>query len=399
MPGEHAVLSPSSAERWISCPASVQLAEKHKREESESVFAREGTAAHALAEIYGRTAFGRITEEQKVEAVRRWDEEFKDVFEAPTNSDRAEMFETAEDYVRVITNLASRYENAQVFFEERFPTGVPQSWGTSDTVIVAPTAVHIVDLKYGKGIEVSAQGNPQLRLYALGALDAYGDLLGDTETVAMTVYQPRINNVDTATMSPEEIRAWRSEIVIPAARLALGPLEQAPFGPSEAACRWCPLAGACRARAEYIAETDFGRAPDLLDDEEIAEIIPRLKDIQRWVESVDKEALHRAYNEGRSLPGHKVVLRGGKRVIKDQTFAIQKLIDAGYSAEQVAQMRLLGVTALDKLLGEKIEKSEVLGPLVSRTEGRPAVVPETDPGVPVTAESRAAEDFSDAPTE
>ena len=395
MPGEHAVLSPSSSERWISCPASVQLAEKYKREESESVFAREGTAAHALAEIYGRAAFGRITEDEKVDAVRRWDVEFKDVFESSL-SDRDEMFETAEDYVRVIKNLASRYENSQVFFEERFPTGVPQSWGTSDTVIVAPSAVHIVDLKYGKGVEVAAKGNPQLRLYALGALDAYGDLLGDTEIVAMTVYQPRIGNVDTDSMTPEDIRAWREKVAIPAARLALGPIEDAPFGPSESACRWCPLAGACRARAEYIAETDFGRPPDLLDDEEIAEIIPRLKDIQRWVESVDKEALHRAYSEGRTLPGHKVVLRGGKRVIKDQPFAIQKLIDAGYNAEQVAQLRLLGVTALDKLLGEKIEKTEVLGPLVTRTEGRPAVVPETDPGVPVTAESRAAEDFSDA---
>lgn len=396
MPGEHAVLSPSSAERWISCPASVQLSAKYKREESESAFAREGTAAHALAEIYGRHAFGQLSAEDKDDAVSRWAEEFADVFAGSAPSDKDEMFETAEDYVLVIQNLASRYDNAQVFFEERFPTGVPQSWGTSDAVIVAPDAVHIVDLKYGKGVQVPAEGNPQLRLYALGALDTYGDLLGDTETVAWTVYQPRINNVATAFSTPEEIRGWRSEVVIPAARLALGPVEKAPFGPSESACRWCPLAGACRARAEYIAELDFGRAPDLLDDAEIAEALPRLKDIQRWTESVEREALQRAYSEGRTLPGHKVVLRGGRRIVKDQAHAIQRLIDAGYNAEQVATMRLAGVTALDKLLGEPIEKTEVLGSLVSRTEGRPAVVPESDPGVPVTAESRAAEDFSDA---
>lgn len=394
MPGEHAVLSPSSAERWISCPSSVQLSEKYKREESESIFAREGTAAHGLAELYGQRAFGRLSDEDFEAAVGRWEKEFADVFEAPTNSDRDEMFATAAEYVELIRRLASRYKNASVHFEERLPTGVPQSWGTSDAVIVSPEAVHIVDLKYGKGVEVAAAGNSQLRLYALGALDTYGDLLGETETVAWTVYQPRLGNTDTDEASPDALRAWREEVVIPAARLALGPVDDAPFGPSESACRWCPLAGACRARAEYIAEVDFGKEPDILDDDEIAEIVPRLKDIRRWAESVEKEALQRAYTEGREIPGHKVVLRGGKRVIKDQPYAIQKLIDAGWEAEQVAELRVKGITALEKMLG-RATFTEVLGDLITRTEGKPAIVPEADPGVAVTAESRAAEDFAD----
>lgn len=394
MPGEHAVLSPSSAERWISCPASVQLSEKYKREESESVFAREGTAAHALAELHGQHAYGRLTDEDFEAAVGRWEREFADVFKAPTNSDRDEMFATAHEYVELIRRLASRYKNSSVHFEERLPTGVPQSWGTSDTVIVSPEAVHIVDLKYGKGVEVAAKGNAQLRLYALGALDTYGDLLGETQLVAMTVYQPRLGNTDTDEMAPDELRAWRQDVVAPAAALALGPVDEAPFGPSESACRWCPLAGACRARAEYIAEVDFGKAPDLLEDDEIAEVLPRLADIQRWTEDVKKEALQRAYTEGRTLPGHKVILRGGKRMIKDDAFAIQKLIDAGWEAEQVAQLRVKGITALEKMLG-RATFTEVLGDLVTRTEGKPAVVPDTDPGVAVTAESRAAEDFAD----
>lgn len=379
----------------FSCPASVQLAEKYRREETDSIFAREGTAAHALAEIHGRLAFGYTSEDEFEGAVIRWEKEFGDVFEAPTNSDREEMFEHARDYVRVVQNLASRYKHASVHFEERLATGVPQSWGTSDAVIVSPLAVHIVDFKYGKGVRVEAAGNPQLRLYAAGALDAYGDLLGDTEIVALTVHQPRLDHTDTEELTPDELRAWREEVVLPAARLALGPIEKAPFGPSEEACRWCPLAGACRARAEYIAETDFGVEADVLEDEELGEILPKLTDIQRWVEDVKKEALQRAYTEGRAIPGHKVILRGGKRVIKDQPFAIQRLIDAGYEAEEVSDIRVKGITALEKLLG-RTGFAETLGDLISRTDGKPAVVPETDSGVAVTAESRAAEDFADS---
>ena len=397
MPGEHAVLSPSSAERWISCPASVQLSEKYRREETDSIFAREGTAAHALAELHGRLAFGYISEDEFEAGAVRWEEEFGDVFGPPTNSDREEMFEHARDYVRVVQNLASRYKHSSVHFEERLATGVPQSWGTSDAVIVSPLAVHIVDFKYGKGVRVEAAGNPQLRLYAAGALDTYGDLLGDTEIVALTVHQPRLDHTDTEELSPDELRAWREEVVIPAAKLALGPIEKAPFGPSETACRWCPLAGACRARAEYIAETDFGVEADVLDDAEIAEILPRLTDIQRWVEDVKKEALQRAYTEGREIPGHKVILRGGRRIIKDQPYAIQKMIDAGWEAEQVADLRTKSLAVLEKLLGRD-GFAEILGDLITRTEGKPAVVPETDSGVAVTAESRAAEDFADLDT-
>lgn len=372
----------------------MQLAQQYKREESDSIFAREGTAAHALAEIHGQNAYGRLTQDEFDTAVARWSDEFGDVFKAPTNSDRDEMFASAVEYVELIRRLASRYKNSSVHFEERLPTGVPQSWGTSDTVIVAPTAVHIVDFKYGKGVRVEAAGNPQLRLYAAGALDTYGDLLGETETVSMTVHQPRLEHTDTEELTPAELRAWRDEVVIPAAKLALGPVDKAPFGPSESACRWCPLAGSCRARAEYIAETDFGKEPDVLEDDELAEILPRLADIQRWTEDIKKEALQRAYTEGRNLPGHKVILRGGKRVIKDQPYAIQKLIDAGWDAEQVAELRVKGITALEKMLGRGTF-TEVLGDLIVRTEGKPAVVLDTDSGVAVTAESRAAEDFAD----
>ena len=381
----------------FSCPASVQLSEKYRREETDSIFAREGTAAHALAELHGRLAFGYISEDEFEAGAVRWEEEFGDVFGPPTNSDREEMFEHARDYVRVVQNLASRYRHSSVHFEERLATGVPQSWGTSDAVIVSPLAVHIVDFKYGKGVRVEAAGNPQLRLYAAGALDTYGDLLGDTEIVALTVHQPRLDHTDTEELSPDELRAWREEVVIPAAKLALGPIEKAPFGPSETACRWCPLAGACRARAEYIAETDFGVEADVLDDAEIAEILPRLTDIQRWVEDVKKEALQRAYTEGREIPGHKAILRGGRRIIKDQPYAIQKMIDAGWEAEQVADLRTKSLAVLEKLLGRD-GFAEILGDLITRTEGKPAVVPESDSGVAVTAESRAAEDFADLDT-
>lgn len=395
MPGQHAVLSPSSATRWINCPASVRMSQLVKREEeTESFYAREGTAAHALAEIMASLHFGMLSADEADAAVASWEREFADIL-ASADGVQLEMQGHAESYVALLQHFVSQTPHAQVMLEQRLPTGVPESWGTSDTVIVSPEVVHIVDLKYGKGVQVSPVGNPQLRLYGLGALDTYGDMLGDTEAVRMTIFQPRLGYTETAEMTPAELRAWRERVALPAARLALS--DAAPFGPGEAQCRFCPVAGSCKPRMEYMVAIDFADDPDLLTDEEIGELVPRLKDIKRWTDEVEKEALARAYTEGREIPGHKVVLRGGRRIITDQAHAIQVLIDAGYTAEQVADFKTKSLSSLEKLVGSRDALEQQLGKLLRRTEGKPAIVSNDDPGVPVTAVSQAVSEFTDIP--
>lgn len=391
MPGQHALLSPSSAGRWLSCPASVRFIQRNAREGGdESFFAREGTAAHAVAETIASERFGKINEETKDERLADINLEFADVI---LDEDAWEdMLSHGTAYADLVQHLAGQLKYAQVFFEERLDAGVPEVWGTSDTVIVSPDTIHIVDFKYGQGVQVSPVENPQLRLYALGALKAYGDMLGTTKTVKMTIHQPRLQHTETDTMSAAALRRWRDEVAIPGAKVALS--DSAPFGPSEDACRFCPMAGNCRARVEYMTEIDFGEDPDTISNEEMAELVSRIKDIRRWTDELEKEALHRAYSEGQHLPGMKVVMRGARMTIADAAYAIQLLIDAGYTAEQVVNTRTKSLGDLDKLVGGRKRLLELAGKAMKQSEGKPAIVPESDKGTPVTAETRAADDFS-----
>lgn len=391
MPGSHARLSPSAANRWMSCSASVKFIERNAREGGkDSFFAREGTAAHAVAEAIASARFGHITEEAKEESLADIHLEFADVIPDPDAWEA--MLEHGTAYADLVQQLAGKLMYAQVFFEERLDTGVPSSWGTSDTVIVSPSTVHIVDFKYGQGVQVSPVENPQLRLYALGALKAYGDMLGTTRTVKMTIHQPRLHHNETDTMTAAALRKWKDTVAVPAANVALG--DSAPFAPSEEACRFCPMAGDCRARVEYMTAIDFGEDPDVMTDQEIADLVKRVKDIRRWTDDIEKEALQRAYSESKTLPGMKVVMRGARLTVADAAYAVQLLIDAGYTAEQVVNTKTKALSDLDKLVGGRKNLIKIAGQALKQSEGKPAVVPESDKGTPVTAESRAVEDFS-----
>src|SRR5690606_4741334 len=162
-----------------------------------------------------------------------------------------------------------------------------------------------------------------------GALEEYGDVLGYTELVRVTIFQPRLDSLSTYDILPDDLRAWRDELR-PVADEALNDPD-ARFGPSEEACRWCPAAGLCRARLEAACATDFGDDPDLLTDEELSEVLGRLDFIKAWCAAVEDSALHKAYSEGHPIPGWKVVMSGGRRGITDDAAAIEALIKAGYT--------------------------------------------------------------------
>lgn len=386
MPDEHAKLSPSSSERWIACPASVRLSEEVPRDEAGSTYAEEGTMAHALAELVASQHFGRINMAEMMRRERAW--------KAKANRmpfvDVDEQFKHVAEYISLLQEIADGMENSVVLLEQRVKTGVPSCWGTSDAVIVSPDEVHIVDLKYGRGVRVEAEGNTQMRLYGVGALEGFGDLLGEVETVRMTIFQPRINNVSTATMGASELRDWRDSI-IPIARDAIA--GSSVFGPSDDACRWCPVRGDCRARVEFVTAQDFGAIPERLTVEELADVLDRLPGIKTWVNDVQDYALDLVYSKGTPIPGWKVVRSAGRTSIKDPTVAVQTLIDSGFNAEDVADFKAKPLGTLDKLVGGREVLQGLLGDLLTRSEGSPSLVPDTDQRSAISPAGEAVKDF------
>lgn len=381
----HATLSPSSAERWIACPASIRMAESVPPE-TESTYAREGTAAHALAELMARH---QILEELKLRkysaALREWRIEY-DI----SDDAEAEMTEHGQGYVDYLRARLDEIPDGQLLLEQRLPTGIPDSWGTSDAILVSPIFVESVDFKYGLGVQVEAVGNPQLRLYGVGALEAYGDLLGDVETVRLTVYQPRLAHVAHEELTAAELREWRDSL-LPIAAAALGP--DAPFGPSEDACRWCPASGSCMAQLEWATARDFGVQPEHMDDDELAAALDAIPFIKQWATAVEAYALNRAYSEGKPIPGYKVVISGGRRsVTGDVHDLVVTAQAAGYQTADVAVLKPKGIGDLEKTL--KGDFAGVAAPFITKSTGSPSLVPDTDNRPAINPESQAAEDFA-----
>lgn len=384
----HATLSPSSAERWISCPASVRLAaEVESSDDHGSVYAREGTAAHGLAEIMARVhVIGGVGPKLLGTQLRAWRKQFSEV----TAEVEAEMQEHAMTYVAYLQRRMAEHPDMQLLLEQRVATGLPDGGrGTSDAVLVSPVFLEIVDFKYGLGVRVDAAGNPQLRLYGVGALEVFGDLLGDVETVRCTVFQPRLGHVDSEELPAAELRDWRDNVAIPRGLLALGP--DAPFGPSVEACRWCPVSGQCRAQMEWSVAIDFGTKPELLDADELADALEHAPFITAWMAALQDHCLDAVYSKGQSIPGWKVVMSGGKRSVINHEGAIAALTDLGYEEDQVSNRKTKGIGDLEKLLRRSFD--EVMGPFVRKGDGSPSLVPLADGRSSIDPETSAREDF------
>jgi hypothetical protein len=350
-----------------------------------SEWAAEGTRAHTLAEIEASYAFDLTTKKERDSFKAAW------LDSALAHGDDIEEMERhARAYVSLLQDIASGMDGTvTVRLELRVKTGVPGCWGTADAVLTARDRIAVVDYKYGQGVVVRAEANPQLMLYSVGALELM-DLLGTIETVDMWIHQPRVGGMSHYSMSAEDLRAWRDLDVLPAARESAEP--DAHFGPSEEACRWCPAAGACKARATWITQRDFGN-PDLMDEDDLSAAFRSLGEIRNWCNAVEAEALHQAYSEQKNLPGLKVVMSGGKRSIPDPHAAIEALTAAGYKHEQVARVGIETLGTLERLVGRKA-LPELLGPLLVKGSGKPALVSEDDSRPAVSPVTEAAKDFS-----
>lgn len=378
MPDVHARLNPSSAERWIHCPGSVALAEQCPPPGS-SEYADEGTKAHAIAEAKLRQIIGEITPKELEKIIKK-------------HQPDGEM-EEATDFYRdeVVEILASAGKDAELMVEQRFSLNrwAPESFGTSDAVIIGDGKIEVIDLKYGKGVRVSAKNNPQLRLYGAGAANLFEGMY-DFDTVRMTIIQPRLDHVSTEELSLEELMTWMKEVVKPAAREAYDGTGEIDAGDW---CRWCPAKAICRKRAEKnleLAKMEF-KSPDLLSQDEIGEVLRQAEELSKWTSDVQAYALEQAL-AGEHFDGWKLVEGRSNRMITDQIKAAELLKAAGFDEAILYKHELYGITQLEKNCGKK-KLTEVLGDLITKPQGKPVLVPESDKREEINSAEAAKSDF------
>ena len=358
--GNHALLSASSSHRWLNCPPSARLCEGY--DDKGSNFAAEGSDAHSLCEYKLRKALGM---------------EAKDPTEDLTWYD-AEMEEAASGYAAFVMELVAEAKKTcsdpVVLIEQRldYSKYVQAGFGTGDCVLISDGTLHIVDFKYGRGVLVEAEDNPQMKLYALGALEIF-DCLYDIDTVSMTIYQPRRANVSTFTLSRQELLDWAETVLVPTAELAFA-------GDGEYHCgEWCQFCKAkadCRERARAnmeLARYEF-RQPPLLTDEEVEEILGKLDSLMDWASDIKDYALQAAIS-GKHWSGYKLVEGRANRRYTDENAVVAAVKAAGY--DPYDEPKLLGVTAMTTLLGRK-QFNDILGGLITKPQGKPTLVPESD---------------------
>lgn len=360
MPDQHALLSASGAHRWLSCPPSARL--EAGLPESSSQAAEQGTVAHSLAEWKLRRA---LHDAPTTRPVSDWID--------------GEMEALTDDYVAFIQEQLREARRVcadpVVLIEQRldFSHIVPGGFGTGDCVIIAEPTLQIIDLKYGQGVLVDAEHNPQLMLYAHGALHAFGPLYAIDE-VSVTIYQPRRSNISTWTIPVTDLETWAEETVKPLAALAAK--GDGDFVSGEW-CRFCKLSATCRARAEAnlaLARHEFA-PPAELSDAEIADVLARIPQLKTWAADVEAHALSLAVNQGKQWAGFKLVEGRSIRRYTDEQAVAEAAQAAGVT--DIWEQRLKTITALEKQLGKK-RFNEVLGDLVVKPAGKPALVPETD---------------------
>ena len=365
-PEVHSILGASSADRWMNCTPSARLTEG--MEDEGSVFAAEGTAAHSLAEW-------KVRKVLKKRAGRRpasdyWTDEMEE-----TTSDY-------RDYIMDLVGQAKQHCKDPVTLIEQhldFSCYVPDGFGTGDFLLVADNELNVVDFKYGRGVAVYADHNPQMMLYALGALNLF-DCLYDIEKVTMTIFQPRLSSISTWTISTEELYQWAEEVLKPKAELAAK--GEGDFV-SGSWCRFCKARNTCRARAESfleLARMEF-QPPALLSDEEVAEVMEKADELSKWASDVMAYAQAEAIENGKHWNGYKLVEGRSVRKFSDEAKVEAAAKEAGYT--DIYNKSLITLTAFEKLMGKEAF-AEILGQYVTKPAGKLTLVPVSDKRPEVT---------------
>lgn len=370
---QHALLGASKAGQWINCPPSARLQESIPDTRSE--YAEEGTAAHELAEIKLRRRILPCSLKQR-ESLDAKLEQFK------TNKYyNQEMEQAINEYVELVGErfmaAKARSSDAVVLLEEHldFTEWVPDGFGTGDVVLIADGALEVIDLKYGKGVPVSARNNPQIRLYGLGAWWAYNYLYSINE-IHMTIIQPRLDNISTEISPLGELIEWAESVVKVSAVLAFAGEGDFKCGDH---CRWCKVKGNCRARADENMKTlsyEF-KEPALMTLEEIGPILFIADQLKIWAKDIEDYAYDQAL-KGNPIPQWKLVEGRSNRSITDKDAALAALKATELEQEKYLKpQELLGIGELEKRIGKK-EFGILLESLIIKPPGKPVLVPETD---------------------
>ncbi len=377
----HAVLSASGAEKWLNCPPSVRLEENEP--EKFSVYAEEGTLAHELGELKAHKHFikgiGHQTYTKKVAEIQKKLEMLKDKAlskqtQEPENFTQMDRY--TDDYLQYLKDCALRYPSKPYIALEKqvnYNLYVPDGFGTCDAIMIHEDEMRIIDLKYGKGVPKDAKHNPQLMLYALGALTEF-QILFPIKKIILAIFQPRIDYSNEWETTAEDIFAF-GESIKPIAEKAFNGEGEYKSGDH---CRFCKVSAQCRARAEEIVKV-FDKPqknPALLSDSEIGEMLGKVNELTRWAEQMKQYALEQILT-GREIEGWKAVEGRAIRAFTDTDAAFSAIISAGTPEEMLYERKPLTLAQIEKMLGKK-EFASIAGNFISFPQGKPTLVPNTD---------------------
>ncbi len=363
----HALLSASGSKRWLMCTPSAKLEAtlpEQKRAAGAFDFSQEGTTAHTLAEAKLRYYFGQIGTEE-------YENEVSTIKATPYYNDDFEAH--VDSYVLYVRSQIG--EGDTPLFEQRvdFSDWIPDGFGTADVVILSKHAIRVIDLKFGKGVPVSALDNTQLRLYALGAWSKFKEEYPNIKEVSYTIHQPRLDSISTDGTTVAKLIDWANYFVKPKAKKAWSGAGE--FLPGDW-CQFCKAKAQCRARSDYnteLAKQEF-KTPALLTEEEVSQVLVKAGQLKTWVNDVEEYALTRAVDQGVVPPGYKLSTTKTHRKISDTALAATVLVEKGMSPEIIWEPpKLKSIATLEKL-GPKGQVAAWLGDLIQRPDGEPKLI-------------------------
>ena len=366
---EHALLSASSAKRWMACTPSALLEDNYPDKQTE--YSKEGTRAHEIAE----------------ECLRRYLEGKR---RPSYKGDDLRIFEEVEPYIESVKGSYEvakfHHPDAVLFLETRldFSQYVPEGFGTGDAIIIAGDSLEVIDLKFGKGVPVDAANNPQLRLYGVGAYLAFEDLYGFSY-VQMRIIQPRLQKSSVEVLDPKELLLWAKNECAPKAQLAIKGEGEFVSGDH---CRFCKHQANCDKLVQETTDVMAANNKALTETVQMIQVLDQAPTIRKFLDAVEAKAMEMLLN-GEDVPGYKVVEGISKRKYTSEEAVVEKLKAEGYAEGLIYEKKVYGITAMQKNLGKKLF-DELLGNCIYKPQGKPTLVPDSDPRPPY---SSAAADF------
>lgn len=380
---QHALLSASGAHRWLNCTPSARLEENF--ENKQTVYTQEGTLAHELAEL-------KLRKNYETMSTRKFNSELKKIKENELY--KPEMDNHTDTYADYIKQIMYTSKAPCIFIEYKtdYSKYAKEGFGTTDCVIIEGNTLHVIDFKYGQGVAVSAENNPQMMLYALGIYEA-NSIIYDIKNVVLTIIQPRLDSISEWNISIEDLIKWGNEVVVPKAEDAFAGIGD--FIPGEY-CRFCKAKGECRARAEANLQAIEIRktvGKNLLANDEIGVILKQCLDVEDWLKDLRETALNKILN-GEKIEGWKAVEGRSNRTITDVDKAFEILEDEGFDEAVLYERKPISLTELEKLVGKK-KFTDLVGEYIEKPKGKPALVESTDKRPDFESRTTAEEDFKE----